>query len=765
MANWKKVIVSGSNAELNHITSSATISASGKLFGGLQVGVHDEVVIYDTSNGELKYKVLNLINTSPAPFLFGMDQSSPSDHDTHFKISHAAGNSELVGSSIYPYIELSASLSANGVEQEITNNLNFLAGTINGEWSDVDVTQTTYYTPSSNTTSSFGDARDGLDLGQETADVSRTFHFQRYDSTNGGAVPAFDTTQANLNYGVNAFNDGGLGELRFFVNDNVTPRRTFDLSANVDVVSNDTLDGITINLFATQSNLDGTTGDVDPNRHYRSGSFTVTSTHQRDGYNYAFVIHTGSKDGNDFAYITNFSEWFYDAAGAAADLTDVVESTLDVPIFDSSSAGTTASISGIKFFKTAGATNTIIRHAASTTNYFKNVYPTEEGVRIDQVTTNTIDNIHHTQSGDYQLNTGHSASITSPTFTNDIDVVGLQDVANASTSDLQVTASFDVQFSANAFHQPPDFDTTPWGDLSGTQDIKFRFGFDHIGNHKDVDTVNGDTKTFNDFLVNTLTVYATEDNFEDFRGEEYRLVSRSYATGDTASISSYAWDGEQNVVTSTVDGHNSGSIIYNTYLVYPTASGDGGTYTTTYGPNLNQPDYSGAVGEREYFRYFKVNADAQGAKQVNIEFVGTGKVVTDNPTSHYTDGDQDGVKVEIWRSGPGSISSLYYGTFLNVIDNDIRVGSSVGNSNYIQFASTTSNLSYTANDDQGGGVIVPTGVVKLSDSDGSTFKEDDWIILRIRCAENWKGNLNAIALTFGNYTGTPKLGTSGYTPI
>jgi hypothetical protein len=33
MPNWKKVIVSGSNATLNHITASGNISASGNLQG------------------------------------------------------------------------------------------------------------------------------------------------------------------------------------------------------------------------------------------------------------------------------------------------------------------------------------------------------------------------------------------------------------------------------------------------------------------------------------------------------------------------------------------------------------------------------------------------------------------------------------------------------------------------------------------------------------------------------------------------------------
>ena len=69
MANWKKVIVSGSNAHLNHITasdgafssnSSASISASGGWWGLLpEADNQDYLVTYDTTTGEFKYRALS----------------------------------------------------------------------------------------------------------------------------------------------------------------------------------------------------------------------------------------------------------------------------------------------------------------------------------------------------------------------------------------------------------------------------------------------------------------------------------------------------------------------------------------------------------------------------------------------------------------------------------------------------------------------------------------------------------------------------------
>lgn len=53
MPNWKKVIVSGSNAILNHITASGEISASGHLFASLSLDSSNfKTVMYDTSSGK-----------------------------------------------------------------------------------------------------------------------------------------------------------------------------------------------------------------------------------------------------------------------------------------------------------------------------------------------------------------------------------------------------------------------------------------------------------------------------------------------------------------------------------------------------------------------------------------------------------------------------------------------------------------------------------------------------------------------------------------
>jgi hypothetical protein len=69
MANWKKVIVSGSNAELNNITASdgafssnrsASISCSGNWFANLPEADNQTiVVVYDQTTGQFKRRLLS----------------------------------------------------------------------------------------------------------------------------------------------------------------------------------------------------------------------------------------------------------------------------------------------------------------------------------------------------------------------------------------------------------------------------------------------------------------------------------------------------------------------------------------------------------------------------------------------------------------------------------------------------------------------------------------------------------------------------------
>mgnify|MGYP003639056453 CR=1 FL=1 len=298
MANWKKVIVSGSDASLHHITASGDVSASGKLFGNLPDDSNiDKVVVYNSDTGQLEWKVLNLVSTVPAPGLFLAD--FPTKSSTHFKLGFDRGS---VTQPITAPFRVSASLDGGSTYAKVSLNDNDL--NINGEWSNIDITDQAYYTGGGTTlniTSSITDRRNGLDtnaIGGYNSQ-SKTLHLQSVLNTNT-AVPEYDT------------------------------------------------------IYSSNKN---TVGEVDITKHYRSGSITIddTSTHQNDGYNYAYVIHTGSVDSTQFTHITNFTEWFYDLEGNNEAMV-ATAGTTELPTLNSSD---THHVSGIKFFTRTSADDSI----------------------------------------------------------------------------------------------------------------------------------------------------------------------------------------------------------------------------------------------------------------------------------------------------------------------------------------------------------------------------------------------------------------------
>lgn len=776
MANWKKVIVSGSQAELNtlftsaHITSSGIISASGRLFGGLQSGTHDEVIIYDTATGELKYKLLNLISTVEAPALFAADFISTTDNNTHFKLSHAPGNTSLISSNIYPYIQLSASINSGGTIKiyESASTTNYIG--LNEEWSDIDIPDSEYYNPPTDITSSIIDARDGLDVGA-TAAVDRAFTLQSINSlTDYTAVPGYPSTTLYENYGNRAFKDGGIGKLEFYVNNNVTPIRSFDLETNLDAVSANDDGNIIITLFATQSNVDDTTGSPDPSKHYRSGSFTVKAATQRDGYNYCYVVHTGSKDGTEFAYVTNFAEWFYDFAGAqgtaGGPMTTTDQGVISNPSFDMTA---TSSISGIKFFNTSqdGAN---IKYGARIENQYKNVYPTSNGIQMINVTGDTVSSISITQSGQFQVLTENSNAVgTGNTATSTFNLADLTDTAGANTTDTRITASINIGFTPEGilFYQPTSFINSFTSDAieNANNIISFTPKFTHISGHKTDLTLN--QVSFGDYMLNQLSDNATINDFEDFKGETYRLISRSYASTDTIDSTTYAWDSEMNVVNGGA-GYDKGNIQYYSHLLYPTGAGVGGTFDVELGPTgsgVQPTNYNTATGEREYYRYFKLNSSQAGQKTFNIELLGTGKIVSETHTSHFGAGDNDAIKVYIWRSVGGS-NSLFDGSFINVMDTSVYQGNTITNINTQYIPLSTSGVSYSFVETVGG-ITFRRGVARVSDAASSNItSENEFVIIKIVTPQNWTGNIEAMALTLGStVTDSGKLIGSTYTSL
>lgn len=759
MANWKKVIVSGSNADLNHVTASGNISASGNLFGNLpEDETIDQVVIYNQTTGQLEFKTLNLINTERASRLALFERSDNDINQTEFKLSYDTGS---VISNIAPVILVSSSDDGGSTFSNSSLAYKGINDTYAISFPNTD--SEVFFNPPTNNTGSIGDVREGVDAGDTSRDIV-TINFQSVDNNNNG-FPAY-FAGSNLNFGARAFDRGGIGELRIYINtmDANNPTSTIDLTPGAAITTDNS--NLTMALFATASNLGA--GDApDPTKHYRSGSMTIKTDAQTDGFNYAFALHTGSDNGTQFSHITNVFQWFYDTQGAGLEMDFENQGVISNPTYD---VNATHSISGIRFFDETAADNTSFKYGIKAINQYRNIYPTAGGIQVDSVTTNTVDRIEITQSGQYidtsdsnvkQLDTSINAN--NNTF-NLVDLIANN--PNAHTNDTEITASFGITFGnlTGDFVQP-----TPFLDGFTTDNIEnssngigFEFQLNSVSGHKN--TTSSDAVTLGDYMVNTLTSASNVYDFETFRGEDYRIQSKSYTTTSTIPGSD-GWDSTKNVVNGGA-GFNQNAIQYYSHLLYPTGAGAGGTFNPTFGPTALQPSNyndTSANGTREYFRYFTVNSAANGSKQVNIELIGDGKVVTENSTI-FTAGT-NALKIEAWRNGSLN-NTNYSGQFVNVLKPDlnnggIRFGGAVANDKFIPLATDSDNIDYAENaHDNGGGNTTPNGVIKIHDTNNEDFQSGDQIILRFIVPENWSGNIDAIALTFGSgiITSTRALG-------
>lgn len=125
-------------------------------------------------------------------------------------------------------------------------------------------------------------------------------------------------------------------------------------------------------------------------------------------------------------------------------------------------------------------------------------------------------------------------------------------------------------------------------------------------------TVTGlGSQTAFSLLLDTIST-GSSDTAEQFNTETYRMTNAiesnkdntsGYATGGT---NPYAWDATQSLTTGT-STHTNGLLVFNGKVQYPTnTTGTGitsGNFSTVTNGPVN-PDYSGATGNRVYYRYY-----------------------------------------------------------------------------------------------------------------------------------------------------------------
>lgn len=783
MANWKKVIVSGSDAELkevntsSHITASGIISASGKLYGNLDENSDQtHVVVYNTATGELEYKLLNLINSTRAPELYLIDHDNDSDDTTNFKFSF--DSSSNTGNPITAPFVLSASIGGAFDHAISTNDATFASEiSINSTWGPTGIANSTYFNPdtSTNNTASQaeghasgpGNGRFALNLGNATQQEDIKLHLQSVneDST---ATPSPTGTPYQAK-GFDSPAPGDDGEIRVYVNtmELDTPTATIDVGPTVGAITTTDNANITCDISVSSSNVDG--GEDDGLKCNRTGTVTIDTNAQNDGYNYAFLFYTGSRGSNQVRALTNFTEWFYDEDGRGESMVSALDGAADVTMVATSD--NTHYISGIKYFSPNLTGNLVQRFTA--TNQYRNIYPVSTGLRFLNVTTNTIDNFSVTQSGE---NLTTSPDFTPLDATDSDQEVGLSSLAADTSAHLQqtnITASAKLGFDSetNYLHAPNDFffqtsdGSAPFDDYveEDIVDVKMTFRATHINKNNATDR----TRTINNYLINALVSSSdTSGTAESFRGEKFRTRDRTYSFNDRGT--DYLFDSSDDLDNSSTNG-DFGLLQYGSYLVYPTKAGessDGGDFSSTHGPTQDN-DYGTLTGARTYFRYFRVPASPNGAGNAvfQIEFKGSGRIVPIG-SSLFT-GNSQYFNVSVQRLGDGSTTinnSNMTSAIIDALDSSIYNLSPLNSTtNYIPLNNSTTNAVNYNPTNYSGVSQQPNhlrSAIPLSDSAAdTTLLEDEDIMVKIRVPQGWTGYIDAMAIRYGNYDAgsTPEL--------
>ncbi len=384
-----------------------------------------------------------------------------------------------------------------------------------------------------------------------------------------------DVSVSGNNYPNDSFYNGYAGSLVLEVNGSEVHTTTIGSS----------LGAISSNFNGNSSGFDlssvsfSTTSDNVPRylKPYRTGDYQIGAGDQRDGWNYARVIHrVGDTDTT-----TNYVEWIVDPSGS---VNDMAASSVVLSDFNHSDVYYQ---SGIKYF--ASRPSGSFTYAAA--NVYRNTYSNlSNAIRFSTTTNCSISNIRVSGSG---INTYNAA-------VNQAALPALNNSADCEEQSIQVTGT--VLF---------DSLTSISGGLGlfTAYNVSVNSGV----NHPFKSDIGTSTLSKNYFMVYSGSIGSTNLNTNEyFNNEAYRIVSGNYVSQSNTTASANSWDSQKSVNSPFVYGdHADGMVTINGYAISPFKIGNAGdTRNSSDGGSLQSPsgnpNYSTLSKDtRTYYRYFK----------------------------------------------------------------------------------------------------------------------------------------------------------------
>ena len=383
-----------------------------------------------------------------------------------------------------------------------------------------------------------------------------------------------------VNYPADSFGDADQGTLKLEVNGSVVKSIDLtDLSVGAGGSGLGTDNQVNANGSGFVNLSAATTGTFSNGNAFntfkhRTGEYTIDPDDQRNGWNYARIVHTiGSTD-----TVTNYIEWVND------DNADALAAAGNEITFEGSGS---IHLSGVEYFRSGSA-----EYKVRVTNAYKYIY---DNTAISFPTSNTA-----TLSSSPSFSISNQAKPT-------INTAGGEDHTKVLhlTGSSAITANYFINGSVTA-------------GVSVTHPRKSNLS-------------NSGQATASGILMYNLTNTST-NTLETFRRENYRIVSGAYDTQASVVDAGNVWNSTV-FITASNGGHSNGLQFYNSRLYAPTNTLNSGDFRdNSDGGSLNNapsenPDYSGQTsGQRTFYRWFQ-NLDGVTHYDLSIAINGSSTIV------------------------------------------------------------------------------------------------------------------------------------------
>ena len=534
--------------------------------------------------------------------------------------------------------------------------------------------------------------------------------------TNRGVFKALEVMGGTLNEDVvsdgnnhpaNSFKNAYTGSLLLIVNDATASTLSLaNLNANNNLSSDTGFSVGEVGFSTTTDNV------PDYTKPYRTGTYSIGTSQQRSGWNYARVIHRiGAADTE-----TNYVQWVVDPSGSTD---NTVVGDAIISNFGHSSVYYQ---SGIGYFS-ANPTGSFFFTGS---NFYSNVHSNESAAISFPTTTNaTITNIRAVGSGITTYDAG-GATAAMPALNNS---------ANCELTKITVTGSVQYSGASTSISGGLGIFTHANVSVSG-----------RVLHPLKTDRTTG-TRTKNAFMRYSGAIGSTTlTNNEYFNTEDYRIVSGNYANQAALTSSSNTWNPQTHM--NAANAHGDGLVSVNGFVISPLQIGDDGDTRNTdesgalQAPTGN-PDYSTlSTAVRTYYRLFRYTGVSTGASPT-LTLYGDATLVSKDDASPYYGalGDNKRCTVEL--------KVAYDPNYPGADDQSTAwtdVGKIIDGSENIN---TDDGAGVRTGSSSGEDVSIDSNGLALSLSLGSyRIKQNQYFVIKISAHKDWSGYISRIQVAY-----------------